>query len=278
MRIPTVTTIHDISFFIDPSWFGWKDRTLLRLSVPASIRRAAKVIAVSETSRREMIDILGVDPGKVVATPLGVPSFCREPSQSSNTGEESRSREKPQHPYALFVGGLQARKNWRMAIEAVALAREQWPELTLTITGRSRVPAKELESVIAQRGAGSWLDLCGGVSAEALRSLYQHAFAVIHPSLHEGFGLTPLEAFACGTPVIASDRGAIPEVAGDAAILLSPDDPRGWADAILSLRNDDHRQRLIAKGLERAKQFDWGATAAGTLDVYKAAVGKNIDN
>jgi glycosyltransferase involved in cell wall biosynthesis len=266
MTVPTVTTIHDISFFIEPKWFGWKDRTLLRVSIPASIRRAAKVLAVSETSRQEMIDVLHVTPDKIVATPLGVPSYCSraaQPQSSSNV---------------LFVGGLQARKNWRVAIEAVAIARRQWPDLTLTITGRSRVAEADLRGAIARWEAQEWLELTGGIPTDELVRRYQSAFVVIHPSLHEGFGLTPLEAFACGAPVIASDRGAIPEVAGDAAILLDPEDAGAWSDAILSLRMGDLRERLLDKGLARARKFTWAETASRTMDVYEAVVARNTYN
>ena len=274
LKVPVVTTIHDISFFIEPAWFEIKDRTLLRLSVPASIRRATKVIAVSETSRQEMIDILGVPPEKVVATPLGAPRLCsaptpKRPNVLTPDSQPPAARRLP--PTVLFVGGLQARKNWRTAIAAVASARGEWPELRLMITGRNRTEPQEFQQAIDQFHAKSWLDLPGGVSDQELAELYANAFCVIHPSLHEGFGLTPLEAFASGAPVIASNRGAIPEVVGDAAVLLDPDDVDSWARAILNFRDPATREGMIAKGRDRAQQFTWEKTAAKTMAVYKSA-------
>lgn len=281
LKVPAVTTIHDISFFIEPAWFGFKDRTLLRLSVPASIKRAKKVIAVSETSRKEMIDILGVSPGKIIATPLGVPSFCQPHSPTSPPSPPHAPTLSPSHPLTpsltssppsvLFVGGLQARKNWKTAIAAVAGARREWPELELTITGPSRVDQQALAATIEQFQAAAWLHRPGGVPQEQLAELYKTAFCAIHPSLHEGFGLTPLEGFACGVPVIASNRGAIPEVAGDAAVLLDPENPEAWTDAILSLRDPQLRAELVVKGRKRAAEFTWAKTATRTLQAYKAA-------
>lgn len=270
MRIPSVTTIHDVSFFIEPQWFSWKDRTLLRMSVPSSAKRAARVIAVSENSRSEIIDNLHVEPEKVVATPLGVPANCRQlPREDGRT--YARSQYEIEEPYLLFVGGLNVRKNWRMAIEAVALAREKSPSLQLVITGRLGVDGTEFAAATAGK---DWVHRVGGVPEEDLALLYSGALAVIHPSLHEGFGLTPLEAFACGTPVIASDRGAIPEVAGDAAILLDPAEARPWADAILTMQDEAVRNKYVAMGLERASHFSWAKTAKQTIDVYRAAAAR----
>lgn len=260
MTIPTVTTIHDVSFLIEPKWFGWKDRTLLRLSTPSSARRAAHVIAVSETSRQEIIQLLGVPPEKVTATLLAVPSFC--------IGAPAPLKRIIEGSYVLFVGGLSPRKNWRGALAAVAAARKDWPELRLVITGPKRIAKEELDLSIQEFDAREWLILPGGVPESDLPSLYAESVAVIHPSLHEGFGLTPLEAFACGTPVIASNRGALPEVVGSAGQLLDVDDTSRWAAAILGLRAPESREEWIRKGRERAADFSWTDTAQRTLQVY----------
>jgi glycosyltransferase involved in cell wall biosynthesis len=271
LLIPTVTTIHDVSFFIEPQWFSWKDRTLLRLSVPSTAKRAARVIAVSENSRSEIVEMLHLEPEKVVSTPLGVPSTCRLVPLSEGHAY-ARDTLGLSEPYVLFVGGLQVRKNWRTAIEAVALARSKGAaDLQLVITGRVRVDRKDLEETIHVAGGKEWVHLVGGIPETELALLYGGALAVIHPSLHEGFGLTPLEAFACGAPVIASNRGAIPEVVGNAAILLEPTDPSLWADAILSMREDAVRNKYVAMGLERASHFNWAKTAKQTIEVYRAA-------
>jgi glycosyltransferase involved in cell wall biosynthesis len=270
-RIPTLTTIHDISFLINPGWFSLKDRTLLRWSVPTSVRRAKRVITVSENSRKEILTYLSPRPEKVVATPLGLPSGIHPVDR-----DEARSWIHKEHgvssPFALLVGGMSPRKNWGLAMRAVSEARaKSGQDIHLVITGPMRSDLAEVEALIAQLSGAEWIHLVGGVPDERLSTLYSAADVLVHPSLHEGFGLTPLEAFGCGTPVVASDRGAIPEVAANAARLLPPEDPTIWALAILEAMRSEVREKMIRDGFSRAKQFTWDSTAARTEQAYREA-------
>ncbi|AIE86386.1 glycosyltransferase family 4 protein [Fimbriimonas ginsengisoli] len=270
-RIPTATTIHDVSFFIDPSWFGMKDRVLLQASVPASARRAGVVITVSETCRQESIRYLHVPAEKVVSTPLGMPSYIA-PVDREAAIAHVRGRLGFDSPFVLAVGVLQPRKNWRLVMRSVAMARQLGSDLQLVIVGRTRDDGEEIDREIESLNGRDWIHLAGGVPDEEISYYYSAAEALIHPSYHEGFGLTPLEAFGCGLPVIASDRGAIPEVTGDAAILLPPTEPEPWARAIIEVTTTDRGTELRSEGRVRASRFTWASTARKTRDAYRLAL------
>ncbi len=272
-RIPVVTTVHDISFLIEPRWFPIKDRILLRLTVPPSCRRARKVLTVSETSREDIIRWLRLPPEKVVATPNSVPEgFHPIPKETAQAWVRKQYGVEP--PYALGVGVLQPRKNWELAIRAVALAREHYAcPIRLVLTGKPGWARKSLERLRFQLEAESWLILTGYVPDEHLVWLYNASEMLLYPSFYEGFGLPPLEAMACGVPVIGGNGGAIPEVVGSGGILLPPTEAGMWANAIQTLmRNETLAQRLRTNALERARQFSWRHTAERTRQAYQEAV------
>ncbi len=250
-RTPVVTMVHDVSYFIEPAWFGLKDRLLLRRSVPASCRRAARVVVPSETCRRELLEYIPLPEGKVMVTPEGAP-----------TGLVGLGAGRREGVYALLAGGASPRKNLKGAVEVVRRARERAPEMRLLVTGR--VPEAEL---------AAWVDAPGPLSEVDLAAAYRGAVALLHPSFHEGFGLTILEAMTLGCPVVASDRGAIPEVAGDAAILCGAEDAAGMAEGLVRMMEPGLREEMVARGLRRAAGFTWDETAARTVEAYRAAVG-----
>lgn len=271
-RCPVVTTVHDVSFLVGPQWFAWKDRWLLRFSVPASCRRAARVLTVSETSREDILKHIPLPPEKVVATPLGLPDGFYP---IDKVEAQARIREKygVEPPYAISVGVLQPRKNWTLALQAVSEARKLYGlPLRLLLLGKAGWLQQALEREIAKLNAGEWLVKTGYVPDEHLVYFYNAADALLFPSYYEGFGLPPLEAMACGTPVIASNGGALPEVVGSAGILLPPAEPGLWANALQVVFNEpEYRERMREEGLRRAQQFDWKQTAAQTLAVYREA-------
>ena len=240
---PAVVTVQDVSFAREPELMSRKDRLAFRLAVPRAVRRAARVLAISERTKRDIVELYGVPEGKVVVTPLGV-----DPAFSQGDGD---ARE-----YALFVGAVQARKD---PLAALAAARDAG--LPLVVVG----PAKEPRLVEQLRRGGA--DVRGYVSKDELASLYRGAACLILPSRYEGFGLTVVEAMASGTPVVAAPDEALREVAGDAALFANRDE---LADAVREALRD--RDRLVAAGLERAKRFTWAETARKTLAVYREVV------
>ncbi|MCS7208419.1 MAG: glycosyltransferase family 4 protein [Fimbriimonadales bacterium] len=270
--IPVVTTVHDISFLIEPRWFPLKDRVLLRLSVPTSCRRARRVLTVSETSREDIIEALQLPPEKVIATPNGVPEGFH-PIEQQYAQAWVRRHYAIEPPFALAVGVLQPRKNWELAIQAVHYARSEYQlPLRLVLTGKPGWARRAFELAKQIWAQGGWLIETGYVPDDHLVWLYNAAEMLLYPSFYEGFGLPPLEAMACGTPVIASNGGALPEVVGSGGILLPPTEPGLWANAIRTLlRNEAYRQSLRQKARAQAAQFSWRTTAERTLNAYLQA-------
>ncbi|MER3409131.1 MAG: hypothetical protein C4306_03290 [Thermoleophilia bacterium] len=240
-RWPAVVTIHDLSFAREPWLMRPWDRLLFCLLVPRAVRRAAHVLAVSERTKGDLVELYGLPPDRVTVTPNGVdPLFTPCPR-----GGQGR--------YLLFVGSVERRKNPRAALEAAVQVG-----LPLVVVGptRDRALAREL----ARRGA----DVRGYVTKEELAELYRRAACLLFPSRYEGFGLPVVEAMACGTPVVAAPDPALREVAGEAAVLVEPE---RMAEGVRRALAD--RERLVAAGLERARRFTWEETARRTLAVYR---------
>jgi glycosyltransferase involved in cell wall biosynthesis len=238
---PAVVTVHDLGFARDPSLMPLRDRIVFRRVVPWSARRAARVLAVSERTKRDLVELYEIPEGKIVVTHNGVdPAF--RPSNSLLLGAK----------YVLFVGAIQQRKD---PLAALAAAREVG--LPLVVVGPEKEPALAAEL----RAGGA--DLRGYVARDELVGLYREAAALVLPSRFEGFGLPVLEAMACGTPVVAAPEPALKEVAGDAAVFAEPPLADALRQAIAG------RERLRAAGLERAKLFSWEETARRTLAVYR---------
>jgi glycosyltransferase involved in cell wall biosynthesis len=233
----SVVTLHDLHFERDPSVMGLADRLTFKTFVPRSARRATRLIAVSERTKRDAIELYGLPPEKITVVPHGVdPVFS--PGDGTHDG------------YVLFVGAVQARKDPLAALRA---AREAG--LPLVVAG----PPKEPELVQALRDGGA--DVRGWVEHEELAQLYRRAAALVLPSRFEGFGVPVLEALASGTPVVLSDDAALREVAGDAGIYGDPAD--GVRQALAE------RERWAAAGLQRARRFTWEETARLTAQVYR---------
>ena len=248
---PAVVTIHDLSFEREPKLLGPKDRLVFRTVVPRAARKAARLIAVSERTKADLVELYDIPPDRITVAHHGIdPAFV-----PGNVREFSNPR--PADAYALFVGSIQARKDPLAAADAAAAAG-----LRLVVAGptRDRELARELE----RRGA----ELRGYLDMPALADLYRGAACLVLPSRYEGFGLPVLEAMACGTPVVAAPEPALREVAGDAALYA---EPAQLANALRqAVREHD---RLAAAGLERAKAFSWRETARRTLEVYRDALG-----
>jgi glycosyltransferase involved in cell wall biosynthesis len=236
-----------------PWLMGRRDRLLFRRFVPASARRADRVLAGSEHTKNDLAEQYGIPEEKVVVTPYGVDAHFHP-----NGGAPDRP------PYLLFVGGIQPRKDPLAAIEALALLDG---DLSLVVVGAEKRGGDEVRRTVSRLGLEQRVDLAGHVQREELAALYRGAACLVFPSRYEGFGLPVLEAMASGTPVVAAAAGAVPEVAGDAAILVEPGQPEAIADGITRALAD--RERLVAAGLQRAAQFSWTETARRTLAVYR---------
>ena len=270
---PMVATIHDLVFMRYPETFGYFRRNYFHWAIPRSAYRATLLIADSQATQRDLVDLLQIDPKRIRVIPLGVGEEFFEPSPPEAV-EQVRSELRLPERYILTVGTLEPRKNLVRLLEAFAAAKQRLggdcPALVLV--GRKGWKYDEVFSGIVElglRGDVIWSDFLGD---EVVRALYQHATVFVCLSLHEGFGLPVLEAMASGTAVVASDRSSMPEIVGDAGVLVDPLDIGAVADALVSLAASElERTNLAKRARERARGFSWEQTARRTLAVYEEA-------
>jgi glycosyltransferase involved in cell wall biosynthesis len=237
---PAVVTVQDLSWERDPSVFGFWDLATFKVFVRRAVRKAERVLAISERTKRDLIELYKTMPDKIVVTPLAPdPAFVPAGEHDS---------------FLLFVSAIEPRKQPLAAIDAAnAVGRR------LVVVGPPK--DEELAAELRRRGA----DVRGYVPKDELVRLYQQAACLVFPSRYEGFGLPVVEAMACGTPVVAAPEKAMQEVAGDAAI-FTDDLAEGVRRALAD------RSRLSAAGLERVKRFSWRETARITADVYRSVL------
>jgi glycosyltransferase involved in cell wall biosynthesis len=248
----TVVVIHDVAALRHPEWYSAAYAAYQRRVLPAIARRAAKVVTVSEFSRGELAAVLGLDPGEIAVIPNGVDPHAFSPEADPGAARAALGLN---GPYALAVGTRIARKNAAALRTAGQRLAELGIELVLAGSGRSYMHAGEEPPARA----------LGYVDDELLPGLYAGAELLLMPSLYEGFGLPCLEAMACGTAVVAANRGALPETCGEAAILVDPDDAQALADAaVAAMSHADRRAQLREAGLHRAAQLTWDRAARAT--------------
>jgi len=243
---PVVVTIHDLSF--EHGLMGRRDRLVFERVVPRAAREAARVLTVSERTKRDLVEHYGIPPERIVVTPNGV-----DPAFHPATQDAPAAR-----PYALAVGAIQERKN-----QPAALAAAREAGLELVVVG----PVKDERVAAELREGGARLE--GYVEVERLAELYRGAACLVQSSRYEGFGLPVVEAMASGTPVVTVPDPALVEVAGDAAVVV----PEGELAAGIR-RALEERDILAAAGLERARAFTWDETARDTVTAYVEALGR----
>lgn len=265
---PAVTTFYDLGALHYPHLYEPRELALYEQVIPASAHRSAAIIAISQTTKADLVNHMGVPPQKILVTPLGVDGrFAPVPEALSLVTRRWNLRQ----PYILAcVGSGHPRKNLRGVVQAFdELGRA---DLQLAIVGTvSRDPG-----ACAAIARSPWRDriaLLGHVPEDELPAIYSAATVFCFASLYEGFGLPVLEAMACGTPVVCSNIASLAEVAKDAAVLVDPHAPGALTEALGAVLEDESRRgKMAAAGLARAAQFTWERTARGTLDAYAQAV------
>ncbi len=272
---PTVLTIHDLGFIRFPERYKPAKRRYLHLMTALSARRAAHIITPSQSVRQEVIDLLGIQPGKITAIAEGVaPAFKPLPP-----AEVERWRVANAIPdrFALYLGTLEPRKNLPLLIKAFAkwqqMRLKQAAGVKLVLGGAKGWLYEDIFRLVQDLGLQDSTLFPGYIKEEDLPLWYNSARCFVYPSVYEGFGLPPLEAMACSCPVITSNSSSLPEVVGQAGLMVGPDDETGLVAALDRLfMNEVERDRLGQAGRERAGEFSWRKAALATLEVYQQVV------
>jgi len=267
--VPFVVTVHDALAWDHPEWLARANAAQIRFALPRALRRAALTLTGSEFSRDRLSAALGLDPARIRVTPYGLdPRFTPGPR-----AEALLARLGVHRPYVLTVGTLQPRKNVEALLHASNALRADGVDHELVVVGaRGWLDDRLLRQLGAEALTGA-VHLTGRVSDAELVDLYRGAELFVFPSRYEGFGFPVLEAMACGTVVIAADRGSLPELVGDAGVMVDPDEPRALQVALGELLSAPaRREELVARGLRRSGEFTWQRCAELTLDAYRSAL------
>lgn len=274
---PTVLTIHDLVSYVHPETLLPRSVRRARYRLPIMARRATMIVTDTAAVRLEVCERLKVKPEKVVTVPLA-PREVFRPMPVKESQEVLR-RLAIDDDFLLFVGTIEPRKNLLTLLRAFEnLLKGTSLRPQLVIAGEKGWLTSELFTYVNARDFGDRLRWTGYASDQDLRALYSSCRAFIYPSIYEGFGLPPLEAMACGAPVISSNIPSIAEVLGGAAVLISPTDVEKLSQSIVDLwKNSNERKRLSEAGKARAAEFSWERTARLTRDVYMRALGNDVN-
>jgi glycosyltransferase involved in cell wall biosynthesis len=267
-----VVTIHDVIPLVLPRAFPPRHRWVLAAAL-ARIRKQAEMVIVPSTATAEDVRrYLQVERERISVIPMGCDARFQPVAAPVQTAALRARYDLPTR-YILFVGTLEPRKNVKTLLQAFAQVIAEIPQddLALVIAGGQGWGGDDYRATVDALRVHDYVRFTGFVEDDHLPDLYRCALLFVYPSLYEGFGLPVLEAMACGTPVITSNRTSLPEVAGDAALLVDPTRPEALAEAMTSIMYDGElRQRLRAKGLARARAFTWDAVAEQTVALYRA--------
>jgi len=273
VRMPVVTAIHDVSFEDLPGLFSRPTTARLRMSIRLSAEHSAAVVTLSEFTRARLLYHYDLGPEKVIVAPAGVSARWSRLA-SSEVKDRLQSLDLPPR-FVLAVGNLHPRKNIPRLIRSVdRLRRAGLDDVGLVVAGQPGWRADEVNDAIASVRGQEWIRLTGYVTDPTLEALYNAALVVAYPSLYEGFGLPVAEALAIGAIVVASDSTSIPEVAGDAAVLIDPNEDESLSAGLERAATDSSlRARLAQAGPRRAATLTWEACAEATVSAYRLALG-----
>jgi len=275
---PLVVTVHDLSFYVHPEAFRPLNRLYLQRFTRWSVAQAAAVTADSEGTRNDLVRLLGVPRDKVTVIPPGVGQDM-QPLDEDRVKAFRRSHALPER-MILYLGTLEPRKNLVCLLEAYALLRAR-PRFAhrLVVAGGKGWYYDRIYAQVERLGLGGEVLFPGYVPDAELALWYNAADLFVYPSLYEGFGLPPVEAMACGTPVVVSNAPSLPEVVGSAGLAVDPCDVEGLAEAMLKVLNDRRlHQSLREAGLTRARRYSWEATALQMAKLYRRILGDEQTN
>ena len=266
---PFVYTLHDVMPLAHPEWFGRVHRWGFRRAID-DVRRAAAVIANSQ-STADAARGIGIEPERLCIVPLGIAPAFLAPVDPADVERVTRHLDLRPNSYVVYVGQVTDRKNVAILIEAVAQLDHR--RVRLVVAGPDGRGAAHVHALARDLGVADAVRFTGFVPDRDLPALVSGARALVHPSRHEGFGLTPLEAMAAGVPAIVANSAALPDAVGDAVLVASEHDAGAWAEAITSLDDEELATARGVAGRAHARQFTWARAAAATVEVYQRVVG-----
>lgn len=268
-HIPTLLTVHDISFVHYPETFPERLVVYLNQVVPWSIARATHVLADSAATKADLEALWRVPGAKITVLYSGVHERFQPVADPDRLTAVRQKYELTNAPYILSVGTVQPRKNYQMLIRAFKPIADRFPH-RLIISGGKGWLYDEMMAEVGRQELTGRVHFTGFVDDTDLPTLYCGADLFVFPSLYEGFGLPLLEAMGCGTAVVTSNASSLPEVAGQAAVQLPPEDETAWSQTILQLLADrNKREQLIKAGFKQVEQFRWQKSATQLVDIYK---------
>ncbi|HET7292736.1 MAG TPA: glycosyltransferase family 1 protein [Vicinamibacteria bacterium] len=269
LELPFVTSFHDMSLALLPQCHTLKKRLLTARLIPFAARNARLILTPSESTRRDVVRLLHVDPARVRVIPYAAARSFRPVAAGRERLEQAYGI---RSPYLLFVGTVEPRKNLARALRAFARIAGSHPGLRFVMVGPLGWKFDEILREVERPALEGRVQRVGYVPEADLPALYSHALAFLYPSLYEGFGLPLVEAMACGAPVITSNGSSMAEIGDGAALLVDPQDEQAIADALDRLVTDAAlRAELRERGLLRAAQYSWERTGRETVAAYQAA-------
>ena len=276
VRCRSLVTIHDCIHLMFPQYLANRAAYVYaRALMWSAARRSHRILTVSEASKRDIIHFLNVSPEKIVVVYNAIDERFRVPP-SEEAIARVRERYQLNHGFVLYVGNIKPHKNLVRLVEAFdGLRKRGFDDLKLLIIGDeiSKLPA--LRRAVHSHKLHKHVRFLGYLPDDTLAILYRLAAVFVFPSLYEGFGLPPIEAMACGTPVVTSNVSSLPEVTGDAAVLVDPYDIESIVDGIARVLSDPAlREKLRAKGIARAREFSWERSVGRTREIYQEVAGR----
>jgi glycosyltransferase involved in cell wall biosynthesis len=270
-RCKSVVTVHDLGFLLCPETLTGPSRRYYG-QIRSAVRSADRIIAVSRCTRDDLERLVGAEPSKIDVV-LEAPDPRFGPVESREALASARRRLGVSRPYVLFVGTFEPRKNLVTLLDAFGHVRRQI-DVQLALVGHRGWHYEPVFRHLRKLGLEPHVKIVQGIPNAELPPVYSGAAVLAFPSLYEGFGLPVVEAMACACPVVASDRGSLPEVVGEAGLLVAPEDASALAEALLRVLSDaELRSDLVRRGLEQVRSFSWCKAANETLAVYRRVAG-----
>lgn len=268
-NLKVIMTVHDMVAFLFPGSHNAKAVIIERLTMRKAIKKAAQIFVVSDNTKKDLLKYFRYPKEQIQTIPCAISDFYRSPIDPEELAQFRQKLNIPEK-FILAVGTLEPRKNFPTLIKSFVIIKRKHPDYKLVIVGKKGWRAHHIDETLKKYELHNDVIFPGYLGDEDLKKMYTLASIFVFPSLYEGFGIPPLEAMACGCPVISSNVASLPEVIGDAGLLIEPKNAHKWADAVCSLiENDQIRTMLIERGRRRAEKFTWESSAALALAAFE---------